>query len=156
MESLQNSLELIRPRVYMASIDLKDAFYSVLVHKNHQAYLTFFVEECLKFVCMPNGYGPAMRIFTKISKMPFSILTEKGFLSVFYVDDSYLQGDDYEDCFSIVLIAIEILRSLGFTINPDKSKFIPTQCINLKDLFKIYLKLCSNDNYFMNKNHSIF
>ena len=68
-------------------------------------YLTSFVEEYLKFVCMPNGYGPAMRIFTKISKIPFSIFKEKGFLFVVYVDDSYLQGDDYdEDCFSNVLI----------------------------------------------------
>ena len=82
MESLQNVLELIRPGVYMASIDLKDAFYSVLVRKSHQAYLTFFVEEYLKSVCMPNRYGPAMRIFTKISKIPFSIFREKGFLSV--------------------------------------------------------------------------
>ena len=38
MESLQIVLELIRPGVYMASIDLKDAFYSVPVHKNQQAY----------------------------------------------------------------------------------------------------------------------
>ena len=129
MESLQNVLELIRPGVYMASIDLKDAFYSVPVHKNHQAYLTFFVEEYLKFVCMPNGYGPAMRIFTKISKIPFSILREKGFLSVVYVDDSFLQGDGYEDCFSNVLNTREILRSLGFTLHPKKSKFIPTQSI---------------------------
>ena len=129
MESLQNVLELIRPVVYMASIDLKDAFYSVPVHKNNQAYLTFFVEEYLKFVCILNGYGPAMRIFTEISKIHFSILREKGFLSVVYVDDSYLQDDDYEDCFSNVLNAIKILRSLGFTIHPDESKFIPTQCI---------------------------
>ena len=71
-----------KKKVYTASIDLKGAFYSVHVHKNHQAYLTFFVEEYLKFVCMPNGYGPAMRIFTKISKIPFSIFREKGFLSV--------------------------------------------------------------------------
>ena len=113
----------------MVSIDLKDAFYSVPVHKNHQAYLTFFVEEYLKFVCMPNGYGPAMRIFTKISKIPFSILREKGFLSVVYVDDSFLQGDGYEDCFSNVLNTREILRSLGFTLHPKKSKFIPTQSI---------------------------
>ena len=134
MESLQNVLELIRPGVYMASIDLKDAFYSVLVRKNHQAYLTFFVEEYLKSVCMPNRYGPAMRIFTKISKISYSIFREKGFLSVVYVDDLYFQGDDYEDCFSNVLNTIEILRSLGFTIhpihtNPEKSEFIPTQCI---------------------------
>ena len=77
---------------------------------------------------MPNGYGPAMQIFTKISKIPFSILKEKGFLSVVYGDDSYLQSDDYEDCFSNILNTIEILRSLGFTIHPNKSKFIPTQC----------------------------
>ena len=70
-----------------------------------------------------------MRIFTKFSKIPFSILREKGFLSVFFVDDSYLQGVDSEDCFSNVLNTTEILRSLGFTIHPDKSKFIPTQCI---------------------------
>ena len=114
----------------MASIDLKDAFYSVPVHKNHQAYLTFFVEEYLKFVCMPNGYGTAMRIFTKISKILFSILREKGFLSVVYAGDSYLQGDDYEGCYSNVLNPIEILRSLGFTIHQDKSKFIPIKCIN--------------------------
>ena len=60
MEPLQNVLELIKPGVYMASIDLKDAFYSVPVHKNHQAYLTFFEDEYLEFVCMPSGYGPAI------------------------------------------------------------------------------------------------
>ena len=83
----------------------------------------------MKFVCMTNGSGPTMQIFTKIWKIPFSILREKGFLSVVYVDDSCLQGDDYEDCFSNVLNRVEILISLGITIHPDKSKLIPTQCI---------------------------
>ena len=78
---------------------------------------------------MPNGYEPAMRIFTKISTKSFSIFREKGFLSAVYVDDSYLQDDDYEDCFSNVLNTIQILRSLEFTIHPEKSKFIPSQCI---------------------------
>ena len=54
----------------MASIDRKDAFYSIPVHKNHEVYLTIFVEEYLKFVFMPNGYGAAMQIFT-ISKILF-------------------------------------------------------------------------------------
>ena len=53
IESLQNVLELIKPGVYMATIYIKDLFYSRPVHKNHQAYLTFFVEKYLKFVCMP-------------------------------------------------------------------------------------------------------
>ena len=62
----------------MASINLT-------VRKNHQIYLIFFAEEYLKFVCMPNIYGPAVRIFTKTSKIS-SIVREV------YVDDSYLQG----------------------------------------------------------------
>ena len=70
MEHLQNVFELIRPGIYMAPIDRKDAFYSIPVHKIHEVYLTVFVEEYLKFVFMPNGYGAAMQIFT-ISKILF-------------------------------------------------------------------------------------
>ena len=113
----------------MASSDLENAFYSIPVYKNQQAYLTFFVEEYLKFVCVSNGYEPAMRIFTKILKIFFSILRQKGFTSVVYVNDSYLQGYDYEDCFTNVLDTTKVLRSLGFKIHPGKSKFIPKQCI---------------------------
>ena len=128
MESLENVLELIRPGVYMASIDIKDVFISTCSQKP-SSLLDIFVEEYLKVVYMPNRYGPSMQIFRKISKVLISILREKGFLFVVCVDDSYLQGYDYEDCFSNVLKAIEILRSLGFTLHPKKSKFIPTQCI---------------------------
>ena len=48
-----------------------------------------------------------------------------------------MQGDDYEYCCSNVLNTIKILKSLGFTIHPDKSKFIPTQYI-------IYLEFILN------------
>ena len=57
MESLQNVSQ-----VYVASIDLKDIFYSIPARKGLQAFLTFFVEEYLKFVCMPSRYKPAMQI----------------------------------------------------------------------------------------------
>ena len=79
-ESIENVLELIRPRVHMVSIDLKDAFYSVPVHKNYQAYLTFLAQEYLQFAYMPNGYETAMPIFTNILKIQFSILRGKRFL----------------------------------------------------------------------------
>ena len=47
---------------------------------------------------MPNGYGPTMRVFTKISKVPFGHLRHLGHNSVLYVDDSYLQGETYQAC----------------------------------------------------------
>ena len=62
----------------MASIDLKDALYSIPVYKDHQVYMTCFVKKYLKFVSISNGYGPAVRIFKKKnSKIRFSILREE-------------------------------------------------------------------------------
>ena len=71
MESINNVLNIIRPNVYMASIDLKDALFSVPIHPTHQKHLKFTFDDLLQFTCIPNGYGPAMRVFTKISKAPF-------------------------------------------------------------------------------------
>ena len=52
----------------MVSIDLKDAFFSVTIHNDHQNYLKFIFGN-FQFTSLPNGYGPAMRTFTKISKV---------------------------------------------------------------------------------------
>ena len=38
MESINNVLNIIRPGVYMASIDLKDAFFSASIHPTHQTH----------------------------------------------------------------------------------------------------------------------
>ena len=78
---------------------------------------------------IPNGYGSAMRIFTKISKVPFGHLRSQGHNSVVYVDDSYLQGDTYQSCLANILDNIKLLRELGFVIHPDKSVLTPSQTI---------------------------
>ena len=62
----------------MTMIDLKDAFYSASFATHHQKYLKCFENEHLQFMCMQNGFGPAMRIFTKITKVPFSMLRMQG------------------------------------------------------------------------------
>ena len=127
MESIQNVLNVIKKHTFMASIDLKDAFYSVLVEAHHPKYLKFFANVYLKFTCMLNEYGSAMTIFTKITKVPFSVLRMQGHTSVVYVDDSYLQGDSYESCLKNVNDTIIMLQSLGFTIHTEKSVLKPTQ-----------------------------
>ena len=67
MESLHDVQNIIKPNVWMASVDLKDAFYSIPVHVDHQKYFKFFWKgKFYEFIGMPNGYGPAMRLFTKI------------------------------------------------------------------------------------------
>ena len=83
MESINNVINLNKPNVYMASIDLKDAFFSVPIYNNHQRYLKFIFGNLFQFTSMPNGYGPAMKIkCTKISNVPCGHLRSQGHNSV--------------------------------------------------------------------------
>ena len=130
MESIQNVMTVIRKNCYMASVDLKDALFSIPVAQEDQKYLKFYIgDKYYNFICMPNGYGPAMSVFTKILKAPFAILRQKGYFSVVYVDDNYLQGDTIDNCLNNIYDTIELLRQLRFTIHIDKPHLIPTQRI---------------------------
>ena len=130
LESIQNVIDSLEQNCYMTSVDLKDAFFTIPIHQVHQKYLKFMHREQLyKFIAMPNGYGPAMRIFTKIVKVAFAHLRKKGNISVAYVDDTYLQGKNYNECLQNTIDTVNHLRSLGFTIHSEKSIFTPTQKI---------------------------
>ena len=56
MESLTNVLNMVKPGAFMPSVDLKDAFYSVPIHPEHQKYFKFFWNgKHYQFAAMPNG-----------------------------------------------------------------------------------------------------
>ena len=127
MESLSDVLRIIQPGVWMASVDLKDAYYSIPIHRDDQKYFTFLWEGRLyRFVCMPNGYTDGPRVFTKVLKAPFGTLRSQGNESVIYLDDGYLQGITYDLCLSNIHDTISLLKSLGFFIS-EKSVLHPTQ-----------------------------
>jgi hypothetical protein len=82
----------------MASIDLKDAYYSVNICNEHRKYLRFIWRgQLFQFTACPNGLASAPRLFTKLLKPAYSHLRSQGLVSVAYIDDYYLQGISYED-----------------------------------------------------------
>ena len=89
MENLQDVFPLITPGVWMASIDLRDAYYTIPVARDHRHYLTFSwkgVYYC--YTCLSNGYSQAPYIFTKLLKVPFGYLRKQGHSSAVYIDDT--------------------------------------------------------------------
>ena len=78
---------------------------------------------------MLNGYSEATRVFTKLLKVPFSPLRQKGHLSVVFFDDPYLQVSNFEQCLYNVQETIILLQNLGFTIHSKKSILTPTRTI---------------------------
>ena len=110
MESLLNVLKRFKRNAWMASVDLKDAFFTVPIHESYQKYFKFeWIDKVYKFLGMPNGYSDAMRIFTKILKLVYANLRQKGHLSVVFVDDLYLQRDTETECLENVEATIALL-----------------------------------------------
>ena len=141
MESYHDVQNIIKPNVWMASVDLKDAFYSIPVHRDYQKYFKFFWQGTFyQFQGMPNGVGPAMRLFTKVLKPPFAWLRSKGHMSVVYVNDTYLQGNTQLECFDNIKATVSLLSNLGFTIHVEKSQLLPVQELEFLG-FLIILKI---------------
>ena len=115
--------------MYITSIDLRDAFFSVPIHNDHLKYLEFIFGNLFQFTSMPHGYGLPMRIFTKTSKVPFGHLRSQDNNSVAYEVDTYLQGDAYQFCLTNILDIVNLLRELGFFIHSDKLLLTPSQTI---------------------------
>jgi hypothetical protein len=104
----------------MATIDLKDAYYSIPMAPDHQKYLKFtWKGKLYQYTCLPNGLACAPRLFTKLLKPVYSHLRQKGYISCAYIDDCYLQGDTFEECKENVETTVELFQRLGFTINQE-------------------------------------
>jgi hypothetical protein len=128
MQTLVSAINLITKGCFMASIDWKDAYYSVPVSKHYQKCLRFVWNyRVFQFTCLPNGLSSAPRIFTKITKPLFSQLRKLGFINSSYIDDAIVFGDTIAECRENITATINLSLDLGFVVHPTKSVFEPTQ-----------------------------
>ena len=128
MDTLNTVIKLIEKDCYMASIDLKEAYYSVSIRPSERKYLRFMWRGTLfQFTCLPNGLSCAPRKFTKLLKPALSTLHLRGHVSSAYLDDMYLQGKTYQECVGNVIDSVQVVDSLWFVAHPAKSTFIPSQ-----------------------------
>ena len=130
MENLESAITLMSPNCYMASIDLKDAYYSLSIETNHRKYLRFiWKNQLFQFACLPNGLSSAPRMFTKLMKPAYSTLRCRSFENAGYIDDTYLKGSTFHDCEPNVSTTVKLFTDFGLTLNMAKSVLIPSQSI---------------------------
>ena len=128
MDTIQTALKLMRPECFMASVDLKDAYYSVPVAKEDRKYLKFeWQGSYYAYTCLSNGLACAPRLFTKILKPVYSHIRSMGHICKGHIDDSFLLRYDYTACERNVQDTVDAFHNLGFVIHPVKSVFIPAQ-----------------------------
>jgi hypothetical protein len=129
MDTLETVLTLIRPGMFMASIDFTDAYYSLAIAQQHRKYLRFEFEDVLyEFTCLPNGLSSGPRVFTKILKVPLAWLRESFGITISgYIDDTILCSESAEQLRADLEIAAELFQDLGFMISWKKSVLEPVQ-----------------------------
>ena len=99
MDTIQTALKLMRLGCFMASVDIKDAYYSVPVAKEERKYLKFeWQGSYYEYTCLPNGLVCAPRLFTKILKPVYSHIRSMGHICMGHIDDSLLLGHEYTAC----------------------------------------------------------
>ena len=130
METLQVALKLITPNCFLASVNLKNPYYSVPIAEHHRKFLRFLWRGQLwQYDCMPNGSALAPRKFTKLMKPVFAQLREEGHVSTSFIDNSLLVSQSEKESILNVQATVQLFQSLGFIIHPEKSILKPTQQI---------------------------
>ena len=139
MESIKNVINTLKPGMFLASIDIKDPFYSVLIFPTihlERENLWVFRHAWWLYWCH------------KLLEPVFASLHELGYESSVYVDDSLVLVQTCQECFDNVLATVSLLQELGFVIHPTKSIFVPTQKITFLgfkiDTLNMTLTLISN------------
>ena len=87
----------------------------------------------MKFVVLPNDLSPAPWKFTKLTKLPFSMLRMQAYTVAMLIDDIIVIDQSFEGCLLLVVETINLVQKLAFLINPDKSKFSQNRGISWFD-----------------------
>ena len=130
MEGLLLLKEMLLPGEKMCKIDLKDAYFAILLSVKSRKYVRFQWKGLLyEFCCLCFGLSPAPLVFAKLLTLPNSLLRKLSVRTIIYLDDILLMESSLEDLLMARDTLIFILRHLGFLINIKKSYLEPTSTL---------------------------
>nr|CAI5830805.1 unnamed protein product [Callosobruchus analis] len=128
LEDYRSAKYLIHKNSLLCKIDLKNAYYSVSIEDQCRRYLKFqYNGQLFSFNCLPFGLSMAPYIYTKILKPVLTYLRCLGIVCVGYLDDILLITSSYQEGIKNANKVVEVLTSLGFIINKEKSILSPIQ-----------------------------
>ena len=117
----------------MLKIYLKDAYFSVPIHRDHQKWLHFqWQDHEYQFRCLPFDLSSAPYVFIKITRPIVAWLRQLGVRLIAYIDDFLLLAPSKEEASIQAHLMTMLLQALGFSVNKEKS--ILTACQEIEFL----------------------
>ena len=82
----------------MCKIDLQDAYFSVSLNLKSKTFLSFKWKDLFyQFLCLCFSFRPAPRIFTKLMRVPISLLRKLYVRLIIFLDDILLMASSKEE-----------------------------------------------------------
>lgn len=120
MTTFKAAAKLIGKDCFMASCDIKDAYFSVKIHDAHQKFLKFYWQDTLyQFTCLPQGLASAPRVFTKLLKPVLARLSSLGHTVVAYIDDLLIIAETESLCLQAIKDTCQVLEQCGFVLHGE-------------------------------------
>ena len=129
MESLRHVRDWLKEGAYCISIDLKDAFLHVSMHKRFTKFLKFkWLGVLYNWSSLPFGLRCSPRVLTKVLKPVMAFLRSKFNIMIsIYLDDMLVQASSKDKALLHGKIVALVLMLLGWSVNWTKSNFVPQQ-----------------------------
>ena len=106
-------------------------------------FLLLWLGNLYEFNVLPMGLSSSPRIITKVMKPPLAYLRQTGRTVSGYIDDFFIQGNDFRECYSSLEEAVLLFLQLGFHIHPEKSVLIPSQSLTFLGFNLNPVSLCT-------------
>ena len=127
-ETLSDAQFLLQHNDWMISADLKDGYYHLGIHDDHQQYLTTVLDgELVQFMALPFGLSTAPRVFTKFMRPVVKYFRSQGIRMLQYLDDSLFLSQSHKELCSIRQFVETTLNNLGLLRKESKGCWEPTQ-----------------------------
>ena len=151
METLFSIIAALQPQEWITKIDLKDAYHHILVHVNIRKYFRFVIARTVyQFRVLPFGLSTAPREFTKTLAPVVHLLRSQGIQVHAYLDDWIIRATSKEQSLNHTQHVLQLLQSLGWTINWAKSMLQPSRILDFLGLhFNLEQALISPPDSFL-------
>ena len=127
METVASVLLSVREGDFLASLDLKDAYFQIPIHGSSRKLLRFMSEgKVYQFRALCFGLSTAPQVFTRVFAAVSAWAHSRG-IRLRYLDDWLVLSSSEKKAKQAVQPLLSLCHTLGIVINEKKSDLIPSQ-----------------------------
>ena len=128
METVASVLLSVREGDFLASLDLKDAYFQIPIHRSSRKLLRFTSEGTVyQFRALCFGLSTAPQVFTRVFAAVSAWAHSHGIRLLRYLDDWLLLASSEREAKQAVQSLLSLCHTLGIVINEKKLDLVPSQ-----------------------------